>query len=184
MKGTLIAVAVLISGPALTQVSPPSGRRHIDSAPPEQRRSTHLSPQDRRFLQTAAANNLAQIDLAEVAMQQGKTQHVRDFGQKMIDDHVKADDRLKQIATRAGVSLPTELSDDQKVTQDRLWETSGRNFDRAYLHEVKTSQRQAISAFRKEAKHGREPELKSFAKSMLPTLQQHQKLASRPSAKM
>jgi putative membrane protein len=182
MKRTLIAVAILISGPALTQASPPSG--HTDSDPTEQRPSTPLSPRDQRFIQTATANNLAQIALGRVAVQQGKTQHVRDFGQKMIDDHAKADDQLKEIATRAGVSLPTETSTDQKATEDRLWWTSGRDFDRAYLDEVKTSQRQTISALRDQAKNGRDPDLKSFAKSTLRMMQKHKKLASRPSQKM
>jgi putative membrane protein len=171
MKGTLIAVAILFSG--------------SDAAASEPRPSPpHLSAQDQRFMQRAAANNLAQIGLGQIAVQQGKTQHLRDFGQKIIDDHAKAADRLQQIATRAGVSLPTDLSDDQKATQDRLWSKSGRDFERAYLNEVKTSQRQAIFAFRREAKRGRDPELKLFAKSTLGTLRQHQQLASRTSQKM
>jgi putative membrane protein len=182
MKGRLMAVALLMSSPALTHASTPSDGGHGDRA--EQRASPRLSAQDRRFLQTAAAINLAQIDLAAVAMQQGKTDRVRNFSQKMIDVHAKADDRLQQIATRAGVSLPTKLSDEQRTTEDRLWDTPGHDFDRAYLHVAKSGERQAISVFRKEAKHGRDPALKSFAKRTLPTLEQHQRLASRPSSKM
>jgi putative membrane protein len=184
MKGPLIALAILTGGPALPQALAQSGHRHGDAAATAPRPSTLLSPRDRRFIQTAAANNLAQIALGQVAVQQGKTQRLRDFGQKMVDDHAKADDRLKQIASRAGVSLSTEPTDEQKATEDRLWATFEHEFDRAYLEQVKRSQRQAISAFRDEARHGRDRALKSFAKSMLPTLQQQKSLASRPSHKM
>jgi putative membrane protein len=181
MKGPLIAITFLISGSALAQGTAPSGTHQSDPPTPGQSATTQLSPRDRRFLQTATTNNLAQINLGWIGMQQGKTDRVRDFGQETANDHSQANDRLGKIATRAGVSLPTQPTDEQRATEDRLWTTEGRDFDRSYVAAVKKSQRQASAALRDEAKHGHDPALKSLAKSLL---RQHQTLATRSSHRM
>jgi len=181
MKGPLIAISLLVSGSALAEVSAQSPPHRSDPPPPAQNATKQLSPRDRRFLQTATTNNLAQINLGWIGMQQGKTDRVRDFGQETANDHSQANERLGKIATRAGVSLPTQPTDEQRATEDRLWMTSGPDFDRHYVAAVKKSQRQATAALRAEAKHGHDPELKSLAKSML---RQRQTLAARASHTM
>src|SRR6516162_4373390 len=128
MKGPLIAIVFVISGSALTQVSAQSPQHHSDAPSLEQSATKQLSPRDRRFIQTAATNNLAQINLGWIGMQQGMTDRVRDFAQETANDHAQANDRLEQIATRAGVSLRTQPTDAQRATEDRLWTASGRDF--------------------------------------------------------
>jgi putative membrane protein len=179
MKGTLVAIAILVGGGARAQASPAAGDHDQHAAPSAQRRATALSAQDRRFLEMAAATNLAQMDFGQVALQQGSTRRIRELGRTMANDHAAANERLAQLAAGAGITLPSEPSVDQKAEEDRLWELSGRDFDRAYLVEVKRDQRRAISAFRHEAQRGHDARLKSFARRALPTLQEQRKLASR-----
>ena len=53
---------------------------------------------DRRFLQDATMGGLHEVALGKLAVEKGSSDAVKQFGQKMIDDHVKANDELKQIA--------------------------------------------------------------------------------------
>ena len=55
---------------------------------------------------------------------------------------------------------------------------SGADFDRAYMASQVRAHRDAVSLFKKEAKSGRDVELKSFAATTLPALEGHLKMAT------
>jgi len=44
---------------------------------------------------------MAEVKLGELAQQKGTSDKVKDFGQKMVTDHSKAGDDLKQVAQRS-----------------------------------------------------------------------------------
>jgi putative membrane protein len=196
MQKTIVAVALLAGGAALAQM-PPSGGEYGEKKPmgaPSQPMPSgtqgqtgmpgapqgKLSSVDQSFVQNAALVNQEQIKLGQLAVKKGTSSQVRDFGQKLIDDHSKVGDQLKQIATREGISLPTELGPEQTNTISRLSGLSGKAFDSAFMDEIKTGHQQAMSLFQNEAKNGTDPQLRDFAQSTLPALHQHSESASRP----
>jgi putative membrane protein len=94
----------------------------------------------------------------------------------MVQDHTKANDQLKSIASSEGITLPTsETSTDQKKT-DALQKLSGAQFDRQYIEGQRTAHKQAVSLFSSESKNGKNDQLKTFANQTLPTLQDHLKM--------
>jgi len=183
---TIIALAMLTGGIALAQANPGEGNPSGDVPPTGQLQpqASNLSAGDRTFIDKAASTNFAQIKLGQLAVRNGTTAQVRDLGQKMIDDHTKANDQLKPIALREGIRLPTEPTSEQKADYDRLSALSGDAFNKAYMDLVKGDQKQAISLFQDEARDGVDPQLKTFAKNTLPELRQHHDLASRRVQKM
>jgi putative membrane protein len=58
--------------------------------------------------------------LGELAQQQAKSTEVKDFGQRMVEDHGQANDKLKQIAEQKGIELPQDLSEDAQATYEEL----------------------------------------------------------------
>jgi putative membrane protein len=186
MRMTLVMLATLTSGIAAAQVTPSERTPSAEVPPPGQAqpRASKLAAIDQKFIEEAATTNLAQIKLGQLAVRRGTAAKVRELGQKMIDDHTKANDQLNKIATRTGIALPTEVTPEQKADYDRLSALSGDAFDQAYMDLVKTDQQQAISLFQDEAQSGVDPELKTLAKNTLPALRQHHQLASRPVRKM
>ena len=66
--------------------------------------------QDHTFMMKAAEGGLAEVQLGQLAQQNGQSQAVKDFGKRMVDDHSKANDQLKQVASQAGVTLPASPS--------------------------------------------------------------------------
>ena len=58
---------------------------------------------------------------------------VKQFGQRMVDDHSKAGEKLKAAASKDGITLPTSMDAKQKREMDELSSLSGAAFDRKYM---------------------------------------------------
>jgi putative membrane protein len=90
---------------------------------------------------------MAEVQLGKLAAEKALSQEVKQFGQRMVDDHGKANDRLKQLATTKGVNLPTELDRSTQREMDKLAKLSGADFDREYMkHMVSDHRRTSASS--------------------------------------
>jgi putative membrane protein len=132
-----------------------------------------LSGGERRFLENAARGGMAEVELGKLAQQKGESQQVKDFGKRMVDDHGKANEELKRIAGAKGVTLPTEVDGKHKRLIDKLSKKSGHDFDREYMDEMVDDHEKDVKDFRSMAKSAKDADVKSFASSTLPTLEQH-----------
>ena len=129
---------------------------------------------DERFLKEAAQDNLAEVQLGELAQQRGGSDQVKEFGKRMAADHGKAVDELKQLASQKGVALPTALDRGHQREHDRLAKLSGAEFDRAYMKHMVKDHGKDVKAFDREATSGKDPDVKSWAARTLPTIKEHQ----------
>ena len=136
-----------------------------------------LAPADKQFIKKAAQGGLAEVQLGQLATEKADSPDVKQFGQKMVDDHSKANDQLKQVASNKGVTVPDKLSAKDAATKARLEKLSGKAFDRAYMRDMVMDHTKDVSEFRTEAKTAKDPDVKSFASQTLPTLQDHLKQA-------
>jgi putative membrane protein len=136
-----------------------------------------LSAEDSAFVTKAAQGGMAEVELGNLAQQNGSSDTVKQFGKRMVGDHTKANDELKTLASDKGVSLPTALDAKSQATKDRLSKLSGAAFDRAYMQDMVTDHQQDVAEFRKQSTRGTDPDLKAFASKTLPTLEEHLKLA-------
>ena len=139
--------------------------------------SDKLARADRKFVEDAAEGGMAEVQLGQLAAQKGESDQVKQFGQKMVDDHTKANDQLKQVASSTGITLPTELKSADKREMDRLSKLSGANFDREYMKHMVSDHKKDVKEFQKEAKSGKDADVKGFASQTVPTLEQHLQLA-------
>ena len=134
---------------------------------------------DSTFVKQAAEGGLAEVELGQLATQKAANEEVKKFGQRMVDDHSKANDELKQVAQQEHINLPTELNAKDKAEKARLEKLSGAQFDRVYMHHMVTDHRNDVAAFTRASKIAKDPAVKSFAAQTLPTLREHLKEAER-----
>jgi putative membrane protein len=139
--------------------------------------SSQLSAADQTFVKKAAQGGMAEVELGKLATQKASSEDVKKFGQRMVDDHTKANDQLKQIAGNKGVTLPTDLDSKDQALKDRLSKLDGEKFDQAYMKNMVRDHTKDVSEFRKESTSGKDSDLKSFASQTLPTLEDHLKEA-------
>jgi putative membrane protein len=132
---------------------------------------------DAHFAKEAAQGGMAEVKLGQLAQEKGANDSVKSFGKRMVDDHSKAGDKLKEVTLRENITLPTDTSAKDQATYDRLSKLNGAAFDRAYARDMVKDHETDVAAFQKEANTGRDDSLKGFASETLPTLQDHLKQA-------
>src|SRR5690554_5226769 len=126
MKTLLCTAAMglaLAVGPALAQTTPPAANDAASGTAATAQ--TELSQQDRAFVEKAAESGLMEVKLGELASGQAASQDVKMFGQRMIDDHSRANTELGQIAKKKTVEMPTELSPEHQEMREQLSGLSG-----------------------------------------------------------
>jgi putative membrane protein len=136
-----------------------------------------LAAADQAFLKEAATGGLMEVELGRLATEKASSPEVKQFGQRMVDDHGKANQQLSTMAQQKNVQIATELTGKAKGDYDRLSKLSGEQFDRAYMQMMVRDHRKDVSDFRKQSTSAKDTDLKSFASQTLPTLEEHLKMA-------
>jgi putative membrane protein len=131
---------------------------------------------DRNFIEDAAMANLTEIELGRLALKNAENEEVRRFGQRMIDDHTKAQSDLRAAAA-SSFDVPSELDAEHRQIVDRHARLSGREFDRAYMDMMVNDHSKVIGKFERASESARDSGIRDFASRTLPTLQGHLKLA-------
>lgn len=132
---------------------------------------------DRTFVTKAAQGGMAEVELGHLATQRAANEKVKQFGERMVADHTKANDELKAIAAKDGLSVPANIDSQSRAVKKHLSTLHGTAFDRAYMEDMVSDHRQDIAEFQHEADHGNDGDVRAFASKTLPTLQHHLKLA-------
>jgi len=132
---------------------------------------------DQEFVTKASAAGLAEVNLAALAMKQANSPKVKDFAQKMIADHGKANRELISIADRKKFKVSEKMDKKHEKLSDKLGSLSGSAFDSAYMEGQVKDHEEAVKLFEKQSKSGKDDDLKSFAGKTLPTIKQHLKMA-------
>jgi putative membrane protein len=132
-----------------------------------------LATPDVAFAINAAQSGTAEIKMGQLALSKSANPAVRKFGQQMIDDHTKANDRLKEIARQQSITLPANMKAKDQARYIKLQTLFGVRFDQAYIKAMLKDHEDDIKAFRKEVKSGKDPAIESFAAQTLPMLQEH-----------
>jgi len=137
----------------------------------------HMTASERMFIRKAAEGGKAEVELGKLAQEKAASPEVKQFGERMVNDHSKANDQLKEVAQKEGVTLPTKLDAKDAATKARLEKLSGEAFDRAYIKDMVADHTKDVREFKNEAKNGKDPDVKNFAAQTAPTLEDHLKEA-------
>lgn len=140
--------------------------------------------EDQEFAMEAAMGGMMEVELGRMAAEKGASDEVRQFGQRMVDDHSKAGDDLKQVASGKGLTLPTAPDAKHQADMRKLSALSGAQFDKAYVSMMIKDHKKDVAEFQKEASKGMDVDIKSFASRTLPTLQTHLQMIQRINDKM
>ena len=84
-----------------------------------------VSSQDKMFMIAAEHSNLAEIKTSQLALTKTSKPELKEYAQKMIEAHTKAEDDLKQLASSKGVTLPGDPGADNKAKYAKMSTLSG-----------------------------------------------------------
>jgi len=177
------ALAVPVAAQTPSSAAPKAHKPAMHQEKAEQS-STAVSAADKAFVREAAIGGMAEVDLGNLAKEKASSADVKSFGDRMVTDHGKANDELKQWAEQNKVTLPTALDAKHKAMHDRLSKLSGEAFDKAYMRDMVADHKVDVAKFRTESKSAHNADLKAWAGKTLPTLEDHLKLAQDTAAKV
>ena len=139
--------------------------------------TTNASASDKKFVRSALEGGNAEVKLGQLAAQKGNSEDVKQFGQKMVDDHTKLGDEMKEVAQKESVSVPTGIPAKDKALETKLQSLSGDAFDKAYIQAMVKDHRHDLSEFKKEANSGNDTNIKDAASHGAEVISEHLKMA-------
>jgi len=125
------------------------------------------------FMVKAADGGMEEVQMGKLANEKATNQRVKNFGQMMVEDHSKAGDELKSLASQKNVTLPASMGDDHNKDMQDLNKKKGKDFDKSYMKMMVSDHEKDISEFEKAAKNATDADLKAWAEKTLPVLRKH-----------
>ena len=139
--------------------------------------TTSASSSDKKFVHSALEGGNAEVKLGQLAAQKGSSEDVKQFGQKMVDDHTKMGEQMKQIAQQEGINVPNGIAAKDKALETKLNSLSGEEFDKAYIKAMVQDHRKDLLEFKKEANSGNDTSIKDAASQGSQIISQHLQIA-------
>jgi len=143
----------------------------------EKKEATKKPSANSAFITETLSGGLFEVEMGKAALEKSSSEEVKKFAQRMVDDHSKVIDELIQLAATKGSSPAKEMKKVHRDIIDNLSKSSGAAFDKAYMAQMVNDHVKDVSAFRKEAKEGKDPEVKAWAAKTLPILEDHLAMA-------
>jgi len=131
------------------------------------------SPTDKMFVKKALQGGMAEVQLGQLTLQKSNNDQVKQFAQRMIDDHTKLGEQMKPVAQELGVSDPNDISKKDKSTIAKLQGLSGPAYDEAYIRDMVKDHKQDLSEFQTEASSGQDQTVKDVANQGSKVIAQH-----------
>jgi putative membrane protein len=139
---------------------------------------------DLAFMNDAAPGGMAEVELGKMAASKAQNAEVKAFGQKMVEDHTKAGEELKQLAAQKKVMLPPDVLPAHKQLMEKLSKLSGAEFDEEYVAAMVEAHEKDVAAFENVSKTAADADVKAFATKTLPTLKMHLEMIKAMAGKM
>ena len=128
---------------------------------------------DKMFVKKAISGNYNEIDASKMALQKSQNDQVKQFAQKMIDDHQKMLDDLHALAGQENIKFKDEPTSEGKKMAAKLDGLNGPAFDKAYVAGMVKDHKEDVRDFNAEINTGKDQPTKEAAQKSLPVIQDH-----------
>ncbi len=132
---------------------------------------------DSKFMMTLATGGMNEIGLSQTAVSKSTNDDVKQYAQKMIDDHTAAGDELKTLADSKNVTLPASMDSKHTALNQKLSTKTGSSFDMDYIKAMVSDHEKTVALLQKEVNSGKDADAKALATKLLPTVQGHLEMA-------
>jgi putative membrane protein len=170
----VLAAGLLALGPAGEKQEKQVQVKKEPATSPQDKGEDKLTPQ--QFLAKAIDCSLSEMDLAQKAATGSATDKVRQFAQKLVEDHRKLNKRLMGMASDLKLGVVAGMSPEHKKAMAQMLLAKGNDFDREFLNYVVRSHEKAVKLFEQCARDkgpDTDTRVRHLAEDALPALRQH-----------
>jgi putative membrane protein len=140
------------------------------------------SSADGAFIKKAANGGMTEVELGKIAAKNGQKDDVKNFGERMVKDHGKANDDLKSVASKMNVEVPDKVNAKHQATIDKFSKMSADSFDAAYVKEMVKDHKKDIAEFEAAQGEVKNEDLKKFIGDTIPVMKEHLEMAQKMAA--
>ena len=139
--------------------------------------TTHEAKQVAKFVTDAVASSLAEVRLAELAIEKSRDEEVRNIALHIKNDHAMLLADLTKYSADHVITLPLTESEDVRARILKL-ENETDEFNKKWCNEVENLHKESIERFEKGNEKVSEAELKDWINSTLPRFRKNLDLIS------
>jgi putative membrane protein len=128
---------------------------------------------DAAFLAMAAEADMTMAHVGQMAEDRAAEGSVKDFGKTLAQDHTDDYHQLTELSSKTGDAIPKAIdkpNDREIAALDRY---KGKTFDHQFLERQASDHEKLIKAFKEEAEHGTNADIKAYANKALPIMERH-----------
>ncbi|MFI7701166.1 DUF4142 domain-containing protein [Nonomuraea sp. NPDC049480] len=133
----------------------------------------HASAQDKAYLRQAHRGHLAEIAAGRAALRKSRDRDIREIAWRLIRDHRRLDARLRDVADRLDVRLPSAPSAEQRAALRDVTARWGQRFDRAWLRLQAESHYRSLRLVQVELRRGHSRWVEDLARDSAPVIRHH-----------
>jgi len=138
-----------------------------DGAPPS------VTPAEQDFMMKAEQADLAEIEMARVALQKSDNNDVRDYANMIQKDHNGALKDLAALMQKKNVPQVKALDGAAKQQMNELDKLLGPEFDREFMNAMVSDHEKAVEMFQVQLTTVQNPDVKVYVEDLIPKLQMH-----------
>jgi putative membrane protein len=139
---------------------------------------------DKNFVMQAVKDNIRERVLGKMAEERSQNSEVRDYGKMLVKDHNDALQKLVELMNKNGMPQPSGLPEVRSEAINKLQTLSGPAFDKEFIGMMVENHQKAVEAFQREQNSAQNPDVRDYAKNVLPTLEKHLKEAQEIQSKL
>ena len=113
---------------------------------------------------------MEEVQVSRLAAERAGNPQLRQFAQRMVQDHETVNRELRALAQSKGVDLTAEALENRQW--DKIAQKKAKEFDEDYVEHLVEAHDDSVDLFEKASK-SEDSEIAAFASKHLPTLQQH-----------
>lgn len=167
--------------PGESQGQTRENRESSNGVPPSDQVDTYEAEKD--FVFTATSGNATEVAGGQLTLQRASSPDVKQFGQRMIDDHSRAYEDSKKLCYEFGVEPPTGPAEDEhKQFIQNISGLSGSAFDSFYMKGMVLDHRTDVAEYEDALKLHKD--VARYANNYLPILREHLAMAEDTARKL
>jgi putative membrane protein len=128
---------------------------------------------DALFAAAAGSGGLAEVNVSKLGLERATDPELKQFSQRMIDDHTKVNQELANLTVRKGMLIPVGIDARARFCVESLSGLSGEEFNKCYAKAQLVLHMDAVAAFEAEAYRGQDLDIKALAAKALPAIKEH-----------
>lgn len=191
-NGVLLLSAVVCTGAAWAQMEVPASAQPTPTTT-GQRSQAALGAQDstggpmpdpqpmedKIFVRAASEGGVAEVEFGKLALAKSNDSGVKEFAQRMVDDHTLMNTKMEPIARSMGVTSPKHLNKADQAEYDKLNGLAGADFDKEYITFMLKDHRKDLHEFRRAAATAGQQDLKDAAENGTKVIWEHLKMVEK-----